>query len=243
MSFYVTVAGKFVNEKRLDVISNNIANALTAGYKAVRPVFGMVTEASDETGSGQQLKNASVGVYDTYIDFSDAPVVESGANLDVAIAGDGFFVVQGKEGNLYTRSGQFTLDNNNRLVTMNGDPVLGKGGTISIEATQGKEVLIENDGSIFVGKDLVDTLKVVDFKNKSGLRQVGKSLFTNDNRQEAEITPTTYTIRQGAYEGSNVNVFREMIDLIQTMRAYECYTKVDQMVGDVNSKLVELGKF
>jgi flagellar basal body rod protein FlgG len=63
------------------------------------------------------------------------------------------------------------------------------------------------------------------------------------DKAEPEITPDWYSIRQGSYESSNVNVFHEMVQMIQTMRAYECYTKIDQMVYDVNTKLVDLGKF
>ena len=74
------------------------------------------------------------------------------------------FVVQGENGNLYTRNGQFTVDKSNRLVTMNGDPVMGKGGEITIDATDGSDILIENDGSIYLGKDLIDTVKIVDFQ-------------------------------------------------------------------------------
>ncbi len=243
MSFYVTVAGKFINEKRLDIISNNIANSLTAGYKAVKPVFSMVSNADTSTGDDSPLKNAYVGIYDTFIDFSDAAIIDSGSTYDMAIIGNGYFVIQGENGNLYTRNGQFTVDSSNRLVTMSGDPVVGKGGEINIDATGGGNILIENDGSIYLGRDLIDTVKVVDFKDKKGLRPVGKSYFVNENEAEPEITPDLYLIRQGSYEGSNVNIFQEMIDLIQTMRAYECYTKVDQMFSDVNSKLVELGKF
>jgi flagellar basal-body rod protein FlgF len=242
MSFYVTVAGKFVNEKRLDIISNNIANSSTAGYKAIRPTLNAVSETTESSGSNTQLKNALVGIYDTFIDFSDGTIIDSGSVFDVAIVGKGYFVVQGENGNLYTRNGQFTVDQSGRLVTMSGDPVMGKGGEITIDEA-GSNVFIENDGSIFVGKDLVDTIKIVDFNDKKGLKPVGKTYFMNENETEPEITPELYSIRQGSYEGSNVSVVREMVDMIETMRAYECYTKVDQMFSDVNGKLVELGKF
>lgn len=239
----MTVAGKYINEKRLDMISNNLANSLTAGYKAMKPVFGMVSTEGEATNDGGQLKNAYVSIYDTFIDFSDAAIVDSGATFDMAIVGDGYFVVGGKEGNLYTRNGQFTLDKSNRLVTMNGDLVQGSGGAITIDTTDGKEVLIETDGSIFLGKDLVDKVKIVDFKDKRGLRPVGKSLFANENNAAPEFVPDVYAIRQGAFEGSNVNVFREMVEMIDTMRAYESYAKLDQMFSDINTKLVDLGKF
>lgn len=242
MSFYVTVAGKFINEKRLDIISNNIANALTAGFKASRPVFGVTTTAEDPTGRQTQLKNAYVNLSDTYIDFSDAAVVDSGAALDMAIMGNGFFVVSTEDGMKYTRNGQFMLDKGGRVVTMSGDPVMGKGGEITINVADGKQIQIESDGSIFLGEDLVDTVKVVEFKDMKSVKPTGKGYFANAGNEAGE-TPNIYTIRQGSYETSNVNVVQEMVELIHTMRAYECYTKIDQMLADVNGKLVDLVKF
>ncbi len=78
------------NEKRLDIISNNLANAQTAGFKASRPNFEMISSTEDETGQVGLLKNSYVKLSDTYIDFSDASIVESGAKLDMAILGPGF---------------------------------------------------------------------------------------------------------------------------------------------------------
>jgi flagellar basal-body rod protein FlgF len=242
MSLYTTVAGKYVNETTLDIIANNIANSLTAGFKAIKPVFNMVSTTT-ASGDTKPLKNSYVSLYDTYTDFSDAPVVNTGATFDMAITGKGFFVVQGPDGPLYTRNGQFTVDSSNRLVTMNGDPVLGTNGEINITIKNGKDILVEQDGTIFLGEDSVGTLKVVDFKNENVLQPVGKSLYVNTDTAEPEITPSWYSIRQGSYESSNVNVFHEMVQMIQTMRAYECYTKIDQMVYDVDTKLVDPGKF
>jgi len=242
MSFYVTVAGKFVNEKRLDIIANNLANAQTAGFKASRPIFEMISTTENETGQSGLLKNAYVKLSDTYIDFSDASIVESGAKLDVAILGPGFFSVSTPEGVRYTRNGQFMLDKSSRLVTMSGDPVMGKGGEITINVTDGKEILIESDGSIYLGKDLVDTIKVLEFKDMKSLKPVSKSNFAYTGAEAGE-TPKVYSVRQGSYETSNVNVVLEMVDLIHTMRAFECYTKIDQMFSDINSKLTELAKF
>ena len=242
MSFYTTVAGKYVNERRLDIIANNLANSLTAGFKAVKPVFNMVS-TTGASGESKPLKNSYVSLYDTYTDFSDAPLVDTGAPFDVAIIGKGFFVVQGQDGPAYTRNGQFTVGGDGRLVTMNGDPVMGTNGEITITIKDGKDILIGQDGTIYLGKDKVDTLKVVDFKNQNALQPVGKSLYVNTDKNAAETTPDWYSIRQGSYESSNVNVFHEMVEMIQTMRAYECYTKIDQMVYDENTKLTDLGKF
>lgn len=245
MSFFGTVSGKYINERRFEVITNNMANALTAGYKASKPAFSMVTSENASNAGNNDLRNTYVGVYDTFTDFSDAPIVESGSTFDCAIDGEGFFVIAGKGGDMYTRNGQFTLDRNKKLVTMSGDPVLGNGGEITIEVNgaQDKTISIERDGSIFVGKDLVDTLKIVDFDNKQYLRPVGRSLFKNVNSENQEKTPESFSIKQGFYEASNVNVFKEMIEMIHTLRAYECYTKVDQFFSDMYTRLIDLGKF
>lgn len=245
MSFFGTVSGKFINERRFEVITNNMANALTAGYKASKPAFSMVASEKAANTGNNELRNTYVGVYDTFTDFSDAPIIESGSTLDCAIDGAGFFVVAGKNGDMYTRNGQFTLDRSNRLVTMSGDAVLGKGGEIIIDVDSAKDktVTIEKDGTIFVGKDPVDTLRVVDFEDKQYLRPAGRSLFVNVNSENPEKAPENFSVKQGSYESSNVNIFKEMIEMIHTLRAYECYTKVDQFFSDMYTKLVDLGKF
>lgn len=245
MSFFGTVSGKFINERRFEVITNNMANALTAGYKASKPAFSMAASEKAVNTGNNELRNTYVGVYDTFTDFSDAPIIESGSTFDCAIDGAGFFVVSGKNGDMYTRNGQFTLDRSNRLVTMSGDAILGKGGEIIIDVDSAKDktVTIEKDGSIFVGKDPVDTLRIVDFDDKQYLRPAGRSLFVNVNSKNQEKAPENFSVKQGSYESSNVNIFKEMIEMIHTLRAYECYTKVDQFFSDMYTKLVDLGKF
>ncbi len=241
MSYFVTVAGKYVNEKRLDIIANNLANSLTAGFKASRPIFDMVSTNDDGFGNTALLKNTYVNVSDSYIDFSDATTVESGATLDLAIQGNGFFNVMTAEGLQYTRNGQFTLDKSGRLVTMSGDAVLGKNGEIRISVIDGKAISIETDGTIYLGKDVIDQIKVTEFQNIKGLKPVSKSNFVNTGN-DAGQTPKVYSVKQGAFETSNVNVVLEMVELIHTMRAFECYTKIDQMFDTINDKLTGLAK-
>jgi flagellar basal-body rod protein FlgF len=235
---FSTLAGKFANEKRLDIISNNLANAATAGYKASRPVFNVVT-VENESAEPNKPQSTYVNIYDSYIHFSDAPLVETGGSFDLAMEGEGFFAVNTPEGTRYTRNGQFTLNNEKRLVTMDGNPVLGQGGEITID---GKQVSIEKDGSIFVDKSFVDVIRVVDFSKRSDLRSAGRSLFINTNAGNEETTPQNYSVRQGFYEASNVNVVREMVDMISSVRAYETYTKVDQMFDDMLAKLNDMGR-
>ncbi len=228
-------SGKFVNGRRLEIISNNIANVSTPGFKVSRPVFNAFT-GEDESGH-EMLQNTYVSMYDSYVNFAAAPLLETGNNLDFAIEGEGFFVVSTKDGPMYTRNGKFTINQEKKLVTAEGFPVLGKGGEINID---GKEINVENDGSVFVDKSFVDIIKIVDFEDKKYLRNYGKNLFINTKEGSAEIIPENSTIRQGHHEASNVDIMREMIEMIQTVRAYEAYSKIDQSLDDILGKLIDV---
>ncbi len=236
-NIFSTICSKSANERRLEIVSSNLANALTPGFKAIRPVFSVVPVA--ETDNPDQLQQTYVNITDTYVHFSDAPLVQTGNAFDLAIEGTGFFVVSTSTGNMYTRNGQFALNEQMKLVTAAGNPVMGEGGEITID---GKDIKIEVDGSIFVDGTKVDQIKVVDFNDKKSLRNVGDSLFENRNELNAEVSASGCTIRQGAYETSNVDVMKEMVELISALRAYETYTKVDQMTTDVLDKLIEMGR-
>ncbi len=234
---FTTYSGKFVNARRLEIISNNLANVSTAGFKASRPVFNSIT--NEEIMVADQLENTYTSVYDSYLNFEGGMPVETGSELDFAIEGDGFFVISTKEGLRYTRNGKFTIDHEKRLVTAGGDPVLGRGGEITVD---GKQVSVENDGTISVDNTAVDVLKVVDFKNRSAVRSAGKNLLVNTDEKNEELAPDNFTVTQGRYEASNVNVVREMIEMMYAVRAYEAYAKVDQYFDDILGKLIEVGK-
>jgi flagellar basal-body rod protein FlgG len=230
-------SGKFVNSRRLEIISNNIANVSTPGFKVSRPVFNAFT-GEDESGN-EMLQNTFVSMYDSYLNFAAAPLLETGNNLDFAIEGEGFFVVSTKDGPMYTRNGKFTINNDKQLVTADGDPVLGKSGEITID---GKEINVENDGSIYVDNTFVDAIKIIDFEDKKYIRNYGKNLFINTKEGSSEVIPESSTIRQGYYEASNVDVMREMIEMIHTVRAYEAYTKIGESLDNVLGQLIDLAK-
>jgi flagellar basal-body rod protein FlgF len=243
---YTVVSGAVAQERRLAVISANLANAMTAGYKAHKPVFEGVLSSS--VIDVDQADNTFVGVYDTHIDFAEGSLIQTGSTLDLAIQGEGFFVVNTPQGTRYTRNGQFTIDQNKRLATHGGAVVQGEAGPIEITA-DGKTLVVENDGSAYVVEDgtpgnrvFAGRLKIVRFADKSYLEPVGQSLFANVNPGMREIPAEGYTVTQGYYEASNVEVVREMIAMIACMRAYEAYSKVQQSYGDMNSKLMEVAR-
>lgn len=236
---YRTITGKAVTERRMEMVANNIANSLTAGYKASRPIFKLIDDIQGSEADKTVEQKGNVYTLSSFINFSEGILVDTGNNLDVGIQGDGFFVVSVNGKNMYTRNGQFTLNNEKRLVTMDGNPVLGEGGEITID---GADIKIEADGTIYVDKKFVDKLKVVTFEDKSSLKNYGKSLFINSNERASEKVPENYIIKQGTYESSNVDLIKEMVEMVSTLRAYESYTKVDQFFSEMMNKLINLGR-
>ena len=236
---YKTLPGKYVTQRRLEMVTNNIANSLTPGYKSSKPLLNISKDNSVRTGKSLE-GTSQVNSLESYINFVDAPLVESGNNLDIGIEGDGFFVVSVNGKNMYTANGQFALNSEKKLVTLEGYPVMGDGGEISLE---GNDIRVENDGTIYVDKSPVDKVKVVTFEDKSSLKNYGGCLFVNTKQDNAEITPEKYNVRQGFYEASNVDVMKEMIDMMSCLRAYESYKNVDQFFGDMIGKLINIGRF
>jgi len=235
---FSTFSGRAAAERRLEILANNLANALTPGFKASRPVYNGST--IDDSIWPDELQQTYVNIPDTYVHFSDGPIIATGGTLDAAINGSGFFVVSTPNGDMYTRDGQFTLNSDKKLVTMDGNPVMGQnGGEITVD---GKDIRIEGDGSITVDGAPADRLKVVDFEDKSSLSNVGSSLFANGSTTNTATAADNYSIKQGYYEASNVNVMKEMVDMISSVRAYEAYTKADQAVDDSLGQLITMAK-
>lgn len=240
MPIYTTVSGAVAQEIRLSAIANNLANAQTPGYKSSKPIFEAVLGS---TVSDAENAETYVNVSEGHTDFSGAPLIQSGGSLDVALEGEGFFVIDTPTGPMYTRNGQFTLDSEKRLVTISGHAVRGSGGAITIDPSEGGEVVIENDGSVFVDGESVGKITVTDFQDTAFLKPTGKGYFVNSEPTNGEIEASNYSIKQGAFEASNVEVVKEMVDMIATVRAYESYTKLQQASSEMTAKLLEVGTF
>lgn len=241
---YGTAIGKYMAQKRLEMIANNIANSLTPGFKSTRAVVNIGQSAGTEEereGVGIGLEGATINIFDTYIDLSEAPLIQTGNGFDFAIDGNGFFVISTKGGLRYTRAGCFHLDANKRLVTPDGDPVMGNGGEITISAST-QDIRVEEDGTIVADGIPLDKIKVADLQNRNRLRYAGRGLFINEDSKNLERPAEGYSIRQGFYEASNVDTMKEMANLISAMRAYEAYAKIDDSTSDMMAKLINMGR-
>ena len=241
---YAAVSGSRVQEKRLEIISNNLANINTSGFKEDRPVFRVFNRTENFnvlTGPGFQkgfmLSEKMNMSYLTFsgikTDFSTGKIKHTGNPLDVAISGSGFFVVNTPKGELYTRMGNFSLNDKGELITHGGYPLKGKGKHIKIEGT---EVNIDRDGNVKVDGELVGTLRVVDFEDYSALRKVGDNLFENTGGRKNEREAEEFEIGNHYMELSNINAVKEMVKMIDVLRLYESYQKVIRSLDETDSR-------
>jgi flagellar basal-body rod protein FlgF len=203
------VQGGLRQERKLEAVSNNLANVDTTGFKKDFISFDRQFKA--------QLNQ----------DFSQGDIVTTGNPFDVALGSDGFFKVDTARGLHYTRTGNFSLNNEGILVDMNGNPVMGQGGAILIDlAEAGTETITINEiGEIFVNDDLVDVLDVVDFEDKGKMEQQGANLYAYTGDPRDEIPVEGVKIAHRALEKSNVQAVYEMVKMIDYHRMFETFSK------------------
>jgi flagellar basal-body rod protein FlgF len=238
---YAALSGGMASIQRMENLTNNLANLNTSGYKKDRIVFETVLARVDKTTASQQVLDETPvqsGVH-FITDYSAGSVRQTGATLDFALDGDGYFAVNTPQGKAYTRQGNFHLDAGGKLLTSQGDEVLGNGSPITIT---GNKVEVNGKGEIFVDGVQTGALDVVDFPKPYVLQKTGGALFTAD----ASVTPQPATktmVRQGSLEGSNVDPILEMANLIETSRYYESCLKAVKSYDDMAAKASnDLGK-
>jgi flagellar basal-body rod protein FlgF len=216
--YYAACTALMSRTQALDTIANNLANASTVGFRSEHNVFSSVL-ASASGASGTVLNRAmnSFGIMSgTSMDQTQGTLQKTGNDLDVAIQGSGYLVVQTANGPVYTRNGSLQVSGKGQLVTSEGDAVMGDKGEISI--VPGK-VSISTDGTISINGAVAGKLKVVDFPAGTRLSSVGSTYYS----VPSDVVPqaSTSDVRQGALEGSNVNPIAGMVDLVTAQRTTE----------------------
>lgn len=236
---YISASGMIVDELRHEVVSNNLANANTTGYKKDLVIGQTFPEVLMSCLYKDQAKiigqtGLGVGVADIPIKMTPGMIENTNNALDLALNGDGFFVLETAQGRRITRQGDFQLDREGYLVNFDGDFLLGEGGAIRLDP-QGEKVRVLSDGGIFQGDEFVDRLVLVNY-DPSVIAKEGSGRFTVS--QDAEMLDIEAEIIQGALERSNVNIIEEMVEMISLMRAYESAQKLVHAQNETLGKLI-----
>lgn len=260
---YTAYTGMTNEMKRLDVLTNNLANADTTGYKKEGTTSTPFAEElaikikdSSEYGLHKKLGNIYMGTHlgQVYTDWSEGSIQVTDKSTDLAIGGEGFFAIAftDKAGNTsmkLSRDGAFTLNANGYLVTSDGDYVLNATGALNGEPTQENYVQIDPTASfsidqlgyIYQNDQVVGTIGLVDVDDYDYIEKYGENMY--NVLEGGNLTAADGTIVQGALETSNVNVVNEMVNMITIQRAYEAGQKVITSIDEtLNIAATQVGK-
>jgi flagellar basal-body rod protein FlgF len=241
----VGLSRQMVLERQLDVISNNIANVNTNGFKSDRSLFEefLTSGAHEDNFTGKDRRVSYVQDRGTFRDFSQGAVQQTGNPLDVAIYGAGFMVVQAQGGERYTRDGNLQINSQGQLVTGSGNPVLGNSGPIVFQPTD-HDIVVSADGTITVQEGAAHTdsirgkLRLVSFTDAQKLLKQGNDLYSADTGGAAQAD-TKSTFEQGFVEKSNVNSVLEMSHMVEVMRTYTNIANILQQQSDLHKNAID----
>ncbi len=228
---YIALSGAVLKNTQMEIISQNIANAASTGYKKDKVSFkDYIIPVMQEKADGRAMSELSA----VKTDFSEGTMIKTGNTLDIAVDGKGFISL---ESGFYTRRGDLRKSSDGYLTAFNGFKVLGNAGPIRLpEGT----VQINNNGDVLVNGLLIDTIKLTDFSSTDNLIRAGDSLFKTD---EQGIKSNAF-VRQAHLEASNVDVIREMVSMIETIREFETFQKAIRAFDEASEKINnELGRF
>ncbi|MCB9478831.1 MAG: flagellar basal-body rod protein FlgF [Deltaproteobacteria bacterium] len=239
---YAAVLGSRMENFRMDVIANNLANADTVGFKAEVPRFQQHLDYLREDFSNAATNGTNdVGAYFQSVGrFEPGSIKTTGRMGDAAIDGDGFFVVQTPDGGqAFTRAGNFRINEEGNLTTSAGLPVMGDGGEITVG--DAAEFHVEKDGTVIADGAAIGQLQIVGVENPESLQKRGANLLVPTQGTQINEEPEFQIIGE-ALEGSNVNVIREMTTMVTAGRQFEAYQRTIKMMDELNQRSTSLGR-
>lgn len=244
---YTSTTGMITQQKKMDVVTSNLTNATTPGYKSDELLSSSFADLMVGQSGGSSLGNQSgeIGVLNNgiHIDevvtsFSEGSLEETGTPTDLGISGDGFFTVMTPGGERYTRAGNFTVAADGTLTTQDGYAVLGTDG--NAVRVGNASFTVDSDGTVF-SKNGTSQLKIVSFEANAGLRKQGENLYLASNGASAKTAEGK--ISQGYLESSNVDMVKQMTDMIEISRSYEINQRMLKMQDEKLGRAVsEIGK-
>lgn len=217
-SYYAACAGLAAQAQALELVANNLANLGTSGYRGQQATFRSLLAGTANVSWNPV--NAAVNDFGVLggsrIDLSSGSLTATGNPLDLAVAGKGFFVVKSAQGTLYTRNGGFHRSPTGRLVTAEGDAVLGEQGPIDLP---NGAVSVSSDGTVSVDGAIVTTIRIAEFSPDTSLTAAGKAMYTAP--EGTALPAASSSIRQGMLEESNVSPVEGVVQLITIQRNAE----------------------
>jgi flagellar basal-body rod protein FlgF len=233
-SLLISLSQQIAAYRSMDTIANNLANVSTPGFKRESAKFeeyvAQMRPAEGQTGPQPVSFVKDAG---TVRDLSQGNITSTGAPLDLALNGKGFFTVATPNGERYTRDGHFTLNGSGQIVTSDGYAVQGEGGAITVTPTDG-DIHVSADGvisSVVNGTlNQLGKLRLSDFANDADLTKEGANLYAGNGATQ----PSKATVVQGAMESSNVQPVLEISKMIEVMRAYEATATLSKSQEDMS---------
>lgn len=252
---YTAYTGMVNEQNRMDIMTNNLANASTVGYKkegsTSQSFNDVLTVKIKDQSVGMRnvqkigIKNPGVKIGENYTDYTQGSFRITDNTYDLALAGDGFFAIEftnkaGETDTKYTRAGQFTLNKDGYLVTEEGDYVLDTQNR-RIRLNTLLDSKITDDGTIYQNDQAVARIQVTDFEDYDYLEKYGETYY--QPIEGAETTTADAQVKSGYLEMANVQIVSEMVNLISITRAYESNQKVVQTIdGTLDVAANQIGK-
>src|SRR5690349_13372625 len=239
-AMYKAVSGSVAQMRRLDVATQSLANLKTPSFKGQRIAFSEIlsSEAAAERSGGL------VAIAEQRTDFTQGEMQHTGNDFDLALDGQGFFVLGGRSGPRYTREGTFTLAADGTMVNAAGEPVLGEGGPVTEHGRpiriSGHKVEVTPEGVVRTEEGEMGRLRVVRFADSRVLSKEARGVYRAPENLKPESS-TEYRVLQGSVEQSNVNPIDAMVTMITLHRQFDAYSKVIQMMDGATARMISEG--
>jgi len=250
---YTASTGMNVQAQKMDILSNDLTNVNTTGYKKDTTIIASfpqilasrLDDMQNHTPNNGAIGKMSLGarVDEIYTNFTQGSLIQSAGAIDLAVQGEGFFAVQTPTGIAYTRDGSFSINQAGQIVTKEGYYVLAQSGA-PLELgedflSSASAVVVKEDGGVYRDNGLIDTIALMRFEDNKSLKKIDDNLY----QASGVGIPFQGSVIQGFLEASNVNPITAMVDMITVSRAYEANQKVIQTHDSLLEKAVnEIGR-
>jgi flagellar basal-body rod protein FlgF/flagellar basal-body rod protein FlgG len=241
---YSALSGAIAREQAISNVSNNLANISTTGYRRSQVSFEAILRGEQQTQAAKGINYSRIRR--NFSDFSAGPLRTTEDPLNFAIQGDGFFKLQGANGPLYTRRGDFIINATGLLTTSTNQPVLDEGnGQITIPDTDTSRIAVGDDGTIFLlgqqgARTEIGKLAVVNIDDKQKLKRESDTAFSLESGGTEQPVVNARVI-QGSLEQANINMSSELTQMIDNFRTFETYHKVLKSYSTIGEAQDELG--